>query len=260
MSVIKTIWDQTFEVNKFGAKENFKNYFVGVPKHRGSHLYFVLECLLYLPPFFGCLFVPAKNFVKLFTEFFAKCIDAVCENALKDPAISPIFKGLATLGHYAAKMWWVCLRPMTSPIVSAKAAWETKNLPLRILLTLLSVSLSVCTMLLVMVIVPNAFFSLLGHAGGVLTSLSHWISSMTRAVPGLPPHVAGFTPANFPMMLANPARRRLEHSTHIYLSEKFTLQEIPPVPPPVTKEVYEFSEVPGEMRMSPSLSLECSGK
>ena len=82
----------------------------------------------------------------------------MCENAIENPNHSRWVKGFATVGHWIAKTWWVCLRPITSPVVSAKAALEIENIPLRITLTLLSLALSLLTMIIVMAIVPKAAF------------------------------------------------------------------------------------------------------
>ena len=124
---IEKTWDTTFEVYQYGEqREKWWHYFLGVPKNRGrSGILLVLESfewMRYL--FFGCLLIPAKNFLKLFTEFFAKRLDALCENVMENTESQAKYR-LAVAGHYFFKTWWVCLRTITSPIVSVKAAWQT---------------------------------------------------------------------------------------------------------------------------------------
>lgn len=228
---IQKTWDTTFEVYKYGEKEQWWNYFLGVPKDRGKTGIYILEWIIYLPPFFGCLFVPAKNVVKLFTEFFAKRFDAYCENMMENASNSTI-RTLAQGGHYLSKAWWVSLRPITSPIVSAKAAWVWGNEKgkewgspragkiLGATLACFSLAISFVAIVVVMSIAPKAFFSMVGQAGGPLASFSAWVSSTTQAVPLLPPAFAGMSPMNIPILLSNPARRQIENRTHAYLGAR----------------------------------------
>ena len=133
---------------------------------------------------------------------------------------------------------------------------EIENIPLRITLTLLSLALSLLTMIIVMAIVPKAAFSLIGQAGGAFATFGQWVNGVTRGVPGLPPALAGVSPMNIPIILGNFGRRRLEKSTHAYLSEQLELQKIPSFEFPVVKEEKSTSpEIPPDTLNSSFSSL-----
>lgn len=171
---IQKAWDSTYEVHKLGdQKREFKHYFLGVPQYSGLKKSFVLSCILYT---IGCgfLFTPIKNTLKLFTEAFPKIMDAYCENNLEKIK----FSNFALVGHYIFKAWWLGLRPITSPIVSLKAAWKSYDnydnkyiaWGSRLILSGLSLTLSLAAIFTVVVVVPKAMLGLLGEAGGVVTA------------------------------------------------------------------------------------------
>ncbi len=182
---LQKAWDTTYEVYKFGDHpRKFKHYFLGVPQYVEHTGYFAFAWLLYTAGF-GFLFTPIKNSLKFFTEAFPKKMDAYCENNKESSY-------LALAGHYFFKAWWLCLRPITSPIVSLKAAWNSYDnfdnkyaaWAARIVLSGLSITLSLATLFTLIVVVPKAVLGLLGEAGGVVaTAATAADSAILPAVP-----------------------------------------------------------------------------
>lgn len=171
---LQKAWDTTYEVHKFGdQKREFKHYFLGVPQYLGHKKQFAFSWFLYTV---GCgfLFTPIKNTLKLFTEAFPKKMDAYCENNLEKIHSSDF----ALIGHYFFKAWWLGLRPITSPIVSLKAAWHSCDKVNnkyaawagRLMLSGLSLALSLAAIFTVIVVVPKVVLGLLGEAGGVVAT------------------------------------------------------------------------------------------
>lgn len=187
---LQKAWDTTYEVHKFGDQEReFKHYFLGVPQYLGYKGHFAVACFLYTVGF-GFLFTPIKNTLKLFTEALPKKMDAYCENRLERLNISELSSDLALVGHYFFKAWWLCLRPITSPIVSVKAAWHSSDnienkyvaWTARLALSALSLALSFATLLAVIVVVPKVVLGLLGEAGGVVAAAATTADSVILPV------------------------------------------------------------------------------
>ncbi len=185
---VQKAWDTTYEVHKFGEeKREFKHYFLGFPQYLGLKKSFVFSWFLYT---IGCgfLFTPIKNTLKLFTEAFPKIMDAHCENNLEKTKYSKF----ASVGHYIFKGWWLVLRPMTSPVVSLKAAWNSYHnydnkyaaWGSRLILSGLSLTLSLAAIFTAIVVVPKVALGLLGEAGGVVTAAATAAdSAILSAVP-----------------------------------------------------------------------------
>ncbi len=168
--------EDIFQMRRFGEKDNFIRYFLGIPKDRGNTPFFVLNVLLYTVGL-GFIFTPLKNILTIFTEYAPKRMQLFLED--KSSFLSDIAKGI-----------WLLGRSWTSPVVSFKAALqygtETNNKRLGRALGLLSLFSSGIFLVAVMVTVPKAIIGVLGQAGGVFASINTFFTSTMKTVSSLP--------------------------------------------------------------------------
>lgn len=201
---LQKTWDVTFEVNQFGEKDKAIHYFFGFPKNRDHLGLYLFHWFLYTIGL-AFLFTPAKNIVKLLTEYIPKWLDAYCENTIIKAKQSQQTHFITSAIQIIFQAWWVSLRPITSPIVSAKAAWKTgeefadktghKNIGkiISLSLTLFSATISFVSMVIVMALVPKAIIGLLSQTGGIIATAANWVGSTLRPLPLLPESVAGIS-------------------------------------------------------------------